>query len=126
MTRRRLTEREVIAVLIQQGAVIPCYRCRLQIEDAQNTEREHLHELELGGPDTLDNMRFSHKVPCHHEITNGNGATSAGSSKNRIGKAKRGERERLFGKKPTKNPIRSRGFDKRLTKHFDGRVEKRT
>lgn len=89
---RQLRELEVIEVLIGQGAVIPCFRCRLAftLEDvkAGNVENEHLHEKKLGGPDEPGNRRFSHAAkPCHATVTHGNGATFAGSSRHRIKKA---------------------------------------
>jgi len=89
MTRRRFTEREVLECLLRQGAVIPCYRCRvaLTIETARAAEREHLHEVGLDGPDTPENCRFSHQE-CHSKITNGTPATTAGSSQNRLAKTR--------------------------------------
>lgn len=89
---RQLREMEVLEVLISQGAVIPCFRCRLAftIEDVKtgNIENEHLHEKRLGGPDEPGNRRFSHKAkPCHATVTHGNGATFAGSSRHKVAKA---------------------------------------
>lgn len=87
---RQLREQEVLEVLLSQGAVIPCYRCRVAFtqEDlkSSNIENEHLHEKGLGGPDGPENRRFSHKTPCHAEVTHGNGATFAGSSRHKIAK----------------------------------------
>ena len=88
MTRRRLTERQVIFVLIEQGVTIPCHQCRVAFRDGDEIEREHLHALALGGTDTLDNMRFSHK-DCHKTETNGTKATTAGSTKHVVAKVKR-------------------------------------
>lgn len=102
MTRRRFTEREVIASLIHQGVEICCYRCgeAFTLDDARkgsvgNIEKEHLHEVELDGPDEPSNCRFSHQS-CHDRITNGNGATTAGSSKHRIAKATHPKRIEKF------------------------------
>lgn len=88
MARRRFTEREILECLIQQGAIIPCYRCRiaLTVADAKAAEREHIHEVALDGADTVENCAYSHG-PCHAAVTNGLPATTAGSSKNRIAKA---------------------------------------
>ena len=109
--RKRLTERQTLAVAISQGAVIPCYRCRVAFdaETIKTAEREHLHELELDGEDTPENCRFSHKE-CHDLITNGTKATSAGSSKNRIAKVKRIRGETKTG---PKKQIPSRPFQKK-------------
>lgn len=96
MTRRRFTERQVIAALIHQGVPVVCYRTgeRITLENVMRLEREHLHDLALGGSDTPDNCRYSLKE-AHAIATNGTKATTAGSSKHRIAKAKRMERERL-------------------------------
>lgn len=107
-SRRQGREQEVLAVLIGQGAVIPCFRCRLAFteEDVRtgNIEKEHLHEVELGGPDEPDNWRFSHKAkPCHATVTHGNGATFAGSSRHKIKKATDPERIEKF--KVNKTPL---------------------
>ena len=97
MKRRRFSEQQVFETLWCQGVYVYCHRCKLPIrpvmlgQPAQiyfPMQREHLHEIELGGPDIPANCRYSH-VACHAEITNGTPATSAGSSKHRIAKAKR-------------------------------------
>lgn len=102
MTKRRQgREKEVIGVLIDQGAIIPCFRCRVAFTKGDvstgNVEKEHLHELKLGGPDEPSNWRFSHKAkPCHATVTHGNGATVAGSSRHRIAKATEPKRIEKF------------------------------
>lgn len=105
---RQLRELEVLEVLIAQGAVIPCKRCRVAftLEDLKtgNIENEHLHEKELGGSDDPFNRAFSHKAkPCHALITHGNGATFAGSSRHKIAKATDPERIEKF--KVNKTPL---------------------
>ena len=109
MTRAAFSERRVIETLIIQDAVICCYRCQsaFTIEDAKSVEREHLHELALGGENTPDNCRYSHRA-CHAKITNGTPATSAGSSKHRIAKV-----NRILNPKKPKGNLRSRPFGKR-------------
>lgn len=93
--RRQFREIEVLETLIvHQGVAIPCFRCGVAFtaDDVKrgNIEKEHLHERGLDGPDEPFNCRYSHKSePCHHTVTNGPPATSAGSSKHRIAKAKR-------------------------------------
>lgn len=89
---RQLRELEVVeALILNNKAIIPCFRCRLAfaIEDvkSKNIENEHLHEHGLGGADSPDNRGFSHKDPCHKAITHGNGATFAGSSRHKVKKA---------------------------------------
>jgi hypothetical protein len=116
MPRRRFREIEVIDTLLIQGVTIPCYRCGVAFtrEDvkAKNIQKEHLHELTLGGPDIPDNCRFSHTAaPCHHTITNGTKATSAGSSKHRAAKANNPGRKDKFvvQKRPPGEPRASKG-----------------
>jgi hypothetical protein len=101
---------EVLAVLIAQGAIVPCKRCRVvfKAEDlkAKNVQKEHLHELAIGGKDQPDNCAYSH-TDCHKVITNGNGATTAGSSSNRRAKANNPGRIEKFrvDKKPLVLPV---------------------
>src|SRR3990167_3659779 len=102
MTRRRFSEREVIAALLHQGVAITCYRTRepITLDSVKRLEREHLVELGLIEPerrhlyDAPEYCRYSLKE-AHAVVTNGNGATSAGSSKHRIAKAVRLEKARL-------------------------------
>ncbi len=109
MTRRRATEGQVLKVLLGQGAVIPCFRCRTAFVVGEKIEREHVLELALGGSDEPENWRYSH-LDCHKIITNGSKATSAGSSKHRIAKVRRLRGE---NKPRIKRKIPSRGFEKR-------------
>lgn len=97
MTRRRFTERETLETAVQQGAIIPCYRCGVPftVETVRKAQREHLHEVTLGGPDTVGNCRYSHDE-CHSLITNGTKATTAGSSKHRAAKANNHNRTEKF------------------------------
>lgn len=121
--RRRLTERQTLAVAVSQGAVIPCFRCRLAFdaESVKTAEREHLHERGLDGGEDLGNFRYSHKE-CHDLITNGSKATTAGSSKQRIAKVKRVRGETKTGPKAK---IANRGFRKPPPgyKHFSRTTE---
>lgn len=90
MRRKRFTEREVIETLVCQGAVIHCYRTREQITvlNVDRLEREHLHEIALGGADEPHNCAYSLKE-AHAVITNGTKATTAGSSKHKVAKDRR-------------------------------------
>lgn len=103
MTRARFTETAVIHTLMHQGAVILCYRCKGRLELHDKIEREHLVEVALGGEDIPFNCAYSHKA-CHAKITNGNKATTAGSSKQRIAKVKR-----IIADKPSRHPMKSSG-----------------
>src|SRR5262245_54724905 len=107
MARKRFTERQALECAIQQGAVIPCYRCKtpFTVETVRTAEREHIHEIALGGADTVANCAYSCKA-CHALVTNGTGATSAGSSKNRAAKANNPGRKVNFiiNKRPPGTP----------------------
>lgn len=102
MTRKRFTERQVIAALIHQGVPVVCYRTgeKITLENVMRLEREHLVELGLVAKedrpkyDTPEYCRYSLKE-AHAIVTNGNGATTAGSSKHKIAKAVRLEKARL-------------------------------
>lgn len=119
MTRRRFTERQVIETLIRQGAEIRCYRTKelVTLENVCTLEREHIHELALGGADDPANCAYSFSE-AHKIVTFGNGATTAGSSANRIAKT-RGTRADKFlvSKKPLDIPREARrGFGGRIVK----------
>jgi len=88
MARRKFSEKDVIRTLIHQGVEIRDFRSGelITLENVDQIQREHLHELAIGGPDAPVNCRYS-LTKNHHVATNGNGATTAGSSKNRIAKA---------------------------------------
>lgn len=96
--RRTPSQSQIIETILLQGGTVPCFRCGVPftLEDARDKkkriQREHLHEFELDGPDDPSNWRFSH-YDCHDRVTNGAGATTAGSSKHRIAKAERIQRE---------------------------------
>lgn len=88
MSRKRFSEREVIATLIHQGTEVRCYRTaeRVTLANLDQVEREHLTEIAIGGADTPANCAYSLRQ-AHAVVTNGTKATTAGSSKNRIAKA---------------------------------------
>ncbi|HEY2010564.1 MAG TPA: hypothetical protein VGH23_16360 [Rhizomicrobium sp.] len=122
--RKRLTrpfrEIQVIETLIRQDVVIPCYRCKIPftLDDvkSKNIQKEHIHEVILGGPDVPDNCRFSHAAaPCHHTVTNGNGATSAGSSKHKAAKIRPKRTQKFVVEKPV-----LRSAEERQMKHGAG------
>lgn len=94
----------MIETLIHQGIEIRDYRTKevITLEDVLFLEREHLHEISLGGPDIPANCRYSLKA-SHHIVTNGTKATTAGSSKHRISKANRIAR----GGKVVRRPMRA-------------------
>ena len=96
MARKTTTYKDALEIVISQ-TVVPCYRCgvpftRLDVRSKPSApnaiQKEHIHEIALGGEDKPDNCRFSHKS-CHDIITNGTKATKKNSSKSRIAKTKR-------------------------------------
>jgi hypothetical protein len=89
--RKPLSQRDFVAMLLAQGAVIPCgySKCRQPITDPDNICREHLNELEISGDDSVGNQQLWHKHPCSHVKTNGGPNTTLGSSKHIIAKARR-------------------------------------
>lgn len=95
--RRRFSEKDVIRTLIHQGVKIADYRTGepITLENVGRVQREHLHEISLGGPDDPANCRYS-LDESHAIITNGRPATSAGSSKNRNAKANHSNRIEKF------------------------------
>lgn len=138
--RRQPRPLDVIESLLHQGVRIECYRTkeRVTLANFRDLEREHLCELglyktpeEKAAHDTPEYWRWSFSE-AHAKITNGTKATSAGSSKHRVAKAKRMEKDRLraafaedfpntWGK--IKRPIPSPGFPTHLTKKMrTGRV----
>lgn len=74
---------------------------------------DHMLSLMLGGPDENANVQLLCASPC-------NKIKTAADAK-AIAKLRR----LIAEPTPSKNPIRSRGFDKSLTKGFDGRVRRR-
>ena len=119
--RRKFRDWEVIACLVFQGVEVRCYRTQelITMDNVHLLQKEHLVELGLIEPekrhmfDVPGYCRYS-LAEAHAVITNGNGATSAGSSKHRIAKLKRllrvkaGERSR----KRKGPPLKSRPFPK--------------
>lgn len=100
MARKRFTERQALECAIRQGAVIPCFRCKIPFtpETIRTAEREHIHEVVLDGPDTVEACAYSHG-DCHSLITNGTAATSAGSSKHKAAKIRPARTEKFIVQK---------------------------
>lgn len=108
MTRKACTAKQALEVAMQQGAIIPCYRCRLAltIEETRERgaiEREHVVPLALGGEDVPSNWAWSHKA-CHKFQTNGPSHFNKGD-RHEITKAARAERG---GKTPSRSKIQGR------------------
>ena len=113
---RPLTFREVIDVLLRQGATVPCFRCGQPVTTGKDAEREHFLEKALGGDDSAENARISH-ADCHAIVTRGTGATTAGSSVAKAAKDKRIAKGKMAvnklppgARQPPAQPMRSRKF----------------
>jgi hypothetical protein len=129
--RRRLSERKVIEVLINQGAIIPCGICRLafKAEDVKHIERDHerckhtIADEDMEDWDTIERQRYVHgrndpKNDCHAKKT---------ADDRRI-KAKH-DRIKGITKAEPKAKIRSAGFqtnrDGPLKQKMSGKVVSR-
>lgn len=115
MARRALSQQNFVKMLLAQGATIPCGKCGRPIENPKNIMREHLNPLAMSNDDSVENQQLWHKNPCSYEKTNGTKATSYGSDKHAIAKAKRltGETKGPPKRQWPSRPIQSRGFEKR-------------
>lgn len=117
MARKRLSEREVIDVLVAQDVAIwcPCPRCQEEIDGPRliacgaQAIREHLHQLATGGADKPENWQYWH-IACSKRKTSGTKATSAGSDAHARAKIRRLKGE--ANKRP-KRKWPSRPFPKR-------------
>jgi hypothetical protein len=115
MPRRALSQENFVRMLLAQGAVIPCGCCKKPITDAKNIRREHLNEYKISDDDSVGNQQLWHAYPCSHKKTNGTKATTLGSSKHIIAKAKRLEAEHLGINRPRQSRLaRDYAFKKRI------------
>ena len=112
--RRALTPKAKAALWQAQDE--RCAECRCPITLAEMQD-DHENPIWCGGNNDPDN-RQGLCVGCHKFKTKGEAKAR--------GKVKRLERERLYGRKVRVSKIESRGFNKHLSKRFDGTVEVRT
>ncbi|KKN17946.1 hypothetical protein LCGC14_0960920 [marine sediment metagenome] len=112
MTRRYLTPKRKAELWQQQSG--GCAHCRAPLVLAH---ADHKNPLWCTGTNDADNWQLL-CIPCHGAKTKREAAARA--------KAKRLERRRWEAlKKPKGRKMQSRGFDTRLRKRMDGRVEVR-
>lgn len=109
MARKRLTKFEYATIFLAQGGTCGC-QCGQRLEEGK-VDEEHTtpNYFKPGKPDSL------WRRDCHKKKT--------AKDKADIGKCKRLRGET---KSEPKKRIQSRGFDKTLSKGFDGKVRKRT
>jgi hypothetical protein len=73
MTRRALTTLDKLKIMVKQAV---CPDCSERLGTLDNCEFDHLHQLAMGGSDTLDNLRAKH-VDCHARKTAKDAASRA-------------------------------------------------
>ncbi len=138
------TLKELLEILVRQAY---CPECGEKLGALEGLHRDHIHQLAEGGLDTTDNQQFMHQH-CHSKKTNGTKATTYGSDSFERGKTRRMRKKHAPAKdsgpstgetakdeqspaedvSPALRPrrrLQGRGFDKELTKGFDGKVRKR-
>lgn len=121
-------DKVTVAIVQAQGGHIWCPLCGKALEPDAPRILEHMVVRAFTGSDETKYLAWVHKE-CADLKTFGSKATCAGGDIHKIAKAKRlskarqahdaivkREAEKQAGK------IKSRGFDKRLTKRFDGKV----
>ena len=120
MTQRRyLSPKERALMLVAQKGKCACFcGCRKKIT-VKDSIGEHTHPVALGNAEKPDRLLC---LSCADVKTNGTKATTKGSDKHSIARAKRLERKRLGTWPATRHPMKSRGFDKSLRKKMNGDV----
>ena len=72
-SRRALTTLDKLKIMVKQAV---CPDCGERLGTLDNCEFDHLHQLAMGGSDTLDNLRAKH-VDCHARKTAKDAASRA-------------------------------------------------
>lgn len=103
MKRRHISARERVAIFKRWDGV--CHLCGGKISVGDAWEVSHDIPLEMGGADEGDNLKPAHRK-CHRAHTSEVDAPQ-------IAQAKRREAAHIGARAESKNPIRSRGFEKR-------------
>lgn len=114
LARRSFTDAQRCAVLRAYNA--KCAGCAADLRHVR-WDIDHRIALELGGRHEIANWQPLCVDPCHRLKTK--------KDVKAIAKSRR-IRKREAGETITRNPIRSRGFDKSRSRGFDGRVRERT
>jgi hypothetical protein len=97
-----------------------CAKCGCQLEVFHI---DHHIALVFGGTDTFENKQLL-CVQCHKVKTFGTKATTVGSDIHGAAKIRR-ILAKTSCKPKKKGLLKSRGFDRTLTRHFDGSVSRR-
>jgi 5-methylcytosine-specific restriction protein A len=109
--RKGFSARDVAAVFIKYEA--RCAKCREKVSLGEYAI-DHIQAIDHLGAHSLENWQLLCK-PCHATKTSNDVKASA-----------KGRRLRGEVGNGRKQPIRSRGFNKKLSKGFDGKVRVRT
>jgi 5-methylcytosine-specific restriction endonuclease McrA len=117
MTRRRKFHRRVYLAILRRQKLWCAYECGKKLSSSVGYEFDHQTPLALGGIDAPNNLRAV-CIPCHKKIS--------AVDIRMIRKADRQRRFHLGAKKRRGRAMQSRGFDARLRRRFDGRMEVRT
>jgi len=89
--RRALTTLDKLKIMVRQAV---CPDCGERLGALADCEFDHLHQLAMGGEDTLDNLRAKH-VDCHAKKT-ARDAAARGKVRRITGKTKAGKKADRF------------------------------
>lgn len=113
--RRKFPRRVYLSILHRQRLLCAC-GCGVKLTAEEGYQFDHTTALALFGADSPDNLRAL-RVPCHKAVTS--------TDVRMISKANRQRKFHEGTKKRRGRKLVSRGFDTRLRRRFDGRVEVR-
>ena len=97
--------------------MVRCILCHEVVESWEQCEWHHIHERQLGGPNSPDNVGPVHIDPCHRKASARFARDRAHVQRLRL---------KAAGKARQKAKIQSKGFDRSRTRRFDGSVVNRT
>ena len=95
-SRRALTTLDKLKIMVKQAI---CPDCGERLGALDNCEFDHLHQLAMGGADTLDNLRAKH-VDCHARKT-AKDASSRAKVRRITGQTKGRDKSDRFAPLPT-------------------------
>jgi len=113
ISRRLAIDALLYRFVLVTGEYLPCAECGEPLRPGDIIQLDHRHSDAMGGAHEYQNICPIHYDPCHKRKSAKDVAALA--------KVKRIVR----GKKRRGPPMKSRGFQKDLTRKFSGKVEKR-
>lgn len=114
ISRKMAVDSLLYRFVLVTGEYLPCAVCGEPLKPGDDVQFDHAHSDVMGGAHEFQNLRPVHYDPCHKKKTKAD--IQANAKVKRIvcgGRKKRGPK------------IKSRGFDKKLTKTFGGKVRLR-